>query len=98
MGCAQQYRCVVRRLRTADKVSSPSAHVLLGFMSEGDVVVAFDSACGGGGAGSTEACGVGCAGGGAERITRHVLSHLRTPGRKRNGEPHPGASRRDGDA
>jgi hypothetical protein len=43
------------------RVCVASACVLVGFMSERAIYIAFDSTCGGGGAGSTEACGVACA-------------------------------------
>jgi hypothetical protein len=74
--------------------------VLVGFTSEKAMWFAFDSTCGGGGAGSTEACGVGCA-------ELEVWSESYdtswpiciVPGQcPATAEPHPGASRRDGDA
>ena len=81
-------------------VCAASACVLVGFTSERATSFAFDSTCCGGGAGSTEACGVGCA-----ELEVLIASHDMSwpicafPGLCAvTVEPPPGALRRDGNA
>ena len=88
-----------RKLRPSRRVCAASACVLVGLLSEKATLSPFDGTCSGGGAGSTEACGVGC----AELEVLSASHDISWPICIFPGlcavtvEPPPGASRRDGE-